>query len=213
MLIDALPRRRARADGAGRPRHAPEPPPAAAALSRMALEVLAAAERRTHASDAVPGPLLIPAGDDFEVRAALTDERPPLVTMHWSPPVLCIGGPPGAGKITVGANVGAPHGLAPGHDSYVERRRSTDRGRERSRVSMDRPPAAATAIRAARSSAARSSSRTSRNSATAPPVIAEGTVIPRPRISIVQHATPDVARAALRGPLTAACTPTRSGSR
>ncbi|HEY6890670.1 MAG TPA: glucosyl-3-phosphoglycerate synthase [Solirubrobacter sp.] len=53
-----------------------------AALSRMALEVLAAAERRTHASDAVPGPLLTPVGDDFEVRAALTDERPPLVTMH-----------------------------------------------------------------------------------------------------------------------------------
>jgi glucosyl-3-phosphoglycerate synthase len=52
------------------------------ALSRMALEVLAAAEQRTHASDAVPGPLLVPIGDDFEVRAALTDERPPLVTMH-----------------------------------------------------------------------------------------------------------------------------------
>jgi glucosyl-3-phosphoglycerate synthase len=49
-----------------------------AALSRMALEVLAAAERRTHATDAVPAPLLIPAGDDFEFRAALTDERPPL---------------------------------------------------------------------------------------------------------------------------------------
>jgi glucosyl-3-phosphoglycerate synthase len=49
-----------------------------AALSRMALEVLAAAERRTHRSDAVPGPLLIPTGADFEVRAALTDERPPL---------------------------------------------------------------------------------------------------------------------------------------
>ncbi|MDA0162586.1 glucosyl-3-phosphoglycerate synthase [Solirubrobacter ginsenosidimutans] len=52
------------------------------ALSRMALEVLAAAERRTHATDAVPGPLLVPTADDFEVRAALTDERPPLVTMH-----------------------------------------------------------------------------------------------------------------------------------
>jgi glycosyltransferase involved in cell wall biosynthesis len=51
------------------------------ALSRMALEVLAAAERRTHTTDAVPGPLLIPAGDDFEVRAALTDERSPLVTL------------------------------------------------------------------------------------------------------------------------------------
>ena len=49
-----------------------------AALSRMALEVLAAAERRTHTSDAVPGPLLIPTDGDFEVRAARTDERPPL---------------------------------------------------------------------------------------------------------------------------------------
>jgi glucosyl-3-phosphoglycerate synthase len=49
-----------------------------ASLSRMALEVLAAAERRTHSSDAVPGPLLIPTEHDFEVRAALTDERPPL---------------------------------------------------------------------------------------------------------------------------------------
>ena len=29
----------------------------------------------------VPGPLLVPVGEDFEVRAALTDERPPLATM------------------------------------------------------------------------------------------------------------------------------------
>ena len=46
----------------------------------MALEVLAAAERRTHAGNAAPGPLLVPVGDDFEVRAALTDERPPTIT-------------------------------------------------------------------------------------------------------------------------------------
>ena len=51
------------------------------ALSRMALEVLAAAERRTHTTDAVPGPLLIPTEHDFEVRAALTDERPPLAEL------------------------------------------------------------------------------------------------------------------------------------
>jgi len=52
------------------------------ALSRMALEVLAAAERRTHTTDAVPGPLLIPAGNDFEVRAAVADERPPLAGLR-----------------------------------------------------------------------------------------------------------------------------------
>ncbi len=52
-----------------------------AALSRMALEVLAAAERRTHVTDAVPGPLLVPQGDGFEVRAALTEERPALAEL------------------------------------------------------------------------------------------------------------------------------------
>ena len=47
-------------------------------LSKMALEVLTAAERRTHgASD--PGKLLIPTPDDFDVRAVLTEEHPPLV--------------------------------------------------------------------------------------------------------------------------------------
>ena len=46
-------------------------------LSKMALEVLTAAERRVHgASD--PGKLLIPTLDDFEARAALTEEHPPL---------------------------------------------------------------------------------------------------------------------------------------
>jgi hypothetical protein len=46
----------------------------------MALEVLAAGERRAHGgSDAVPGPLLVPDGEDFEARATLTDERPPLM--------------------------------------------------------------------------------------------------------------------------------------
>jgi glucosyl-3-phosphoglycerate synthase len=44
------------------------------ALSRMALEVLAAAERRTHASGAVPGPLILPDGETLATR---TDERPP----------------------------------------------------------------------------------------------------------------------------------------
>jgi glycosyltransferase involved in cell wall biosynthesis len=78
MLIDVLRtaglERMAQVDlGTRQNRHQP-----LAALSRMALEVLAAAERRTHASDAVPGPLLFPNGADFEVRAALTDERPPL---------------------------------------------------------------------------------------------------------------------------------------
>ena len=47
-------------------------------LSRMALEVLAAAERRTHGAETEAGPLLVPIGADFEVRAALTEERPPL---------------------------------------------------------------------------------------------------------------------------------------
>jgi glucosyl-3-phosphoglycerate synthase len=50
-----------------------------ASLSRMALEVLVAAEKRTHGEDiGVPGPLLIPTPDDFEARTAFTDERPPL---------------------------------------------------------------------------------------------------------------------------------------
>ena len=44
------------------------------ALSRMALEVLAAAEARAH-GPVTPGPLLLPNG---ELRAALTDERPEL---------------------------------------------------------------------------------------------------------------------------------------
>jgi glycosyltransferase involved in cell wall biosynthesis len=48
------------------------------ALSRMALEVLAAAERRTHPGHAVPGPLVVPAGDGFDTLATRTDERPPL---------------------------------------------------------------------------------------------------------------------------------------
>ncbi|WP_169542302.1 glucosyl-3-phosphoglycerate synthase [Solirubrobacter soli] len=45
------------------------------ALSRMAFEVLAAAERRTHSSTAVPGPLVLPDGETLTTR---TDERPPL---------------------------------------------------------------------------------------------------------------------------------------
>jgi len=44
------------------------------ALSRMALEVLTAAERRVH-GDVTPGPLILATG---ETRATLTDERPPL---------------------------------------------------------------------------------------------------------------------------------------
>jgi hypothetical protein len=50
------------------------------ALSRMALEVLAAAERRTHvaAADAAPGPLIVPDRGGFETLATRTDERPPL---------------------------------------------------------------------------------------------------------------------------------------
>jgi glycosyltransferase involved in cell wall biosynthesis len=51
-------------------------------LSRMALEVLTAAERRAHGDQAIaeaaPGPLLIRAGGDFELSHALVDERPPL---------------------------------------------------------------------------------------------------------------------------------------
>ena len=77
MLIDVLRavglERMAQVDlGTRQNRHQP-----LADLSRMALEVLAAAERRTH-GDVVPGPLLVPKDDEFEVRAALTDERPPL---------------------------------------------------------------------------------------------------------------------------------------
>ena len=50
------------------------------ALSAMALEVLAAAERRVHGdrSSGRPGPLLVPRGSDFEVRSVVLDERPPL---------------------------------------------------------------------------------------------------------------------------------------
>ncbi len=45
-------------------------------LSRMALEVLTAAERRTH-GEVTPGALLMPTSDDFELQAPLTEERPP----------------------------------------------------------------------------------------------------------------------------------------
>ena len=47
-------------------------------LSKMALEVLTAAERRTHGTSD-PGKLLIPTPDDFDVQAVLTEEHPPLV--------------------------------------------------------------------------------------------------------------------------------------
>ena len=47
----------------------------------MALEVMTAAERRIHATDAGPGPAVVPAEHDFEVRAAITDERPPLAEL------------------------------------------------------------------------------------------------------------------------------------
>ena len=83
MLIDALRavglERLAQVDlGTRQNRHQP-----LADLSRMALEVLTAAERRVHGAavvdGAAPGPLLVRAGADFEVRAAAVDERPPLV--------------------------------------------------------------------------------------------------------------------------------------
>ena len=45
-------------------------------LSKMALEVLTAAERRTH-GEVTPGALLIPTPDDFELEPPLTEERPP----------------------------------------------------------------------------------------------------------------------------------------
>jgi glucosyl-3-phosphoglycerate synthase len=52
-------------------------------LSAMALAVITAAERRVHGEEAIaaaaPGPLLVPCGTDFETRAVITDERPPLV--------------------------------------------------------------------------------------------------------------------------------------
>ena len=51
-------------------------------LGAMALAVIAAAERRIHGAErveaAAPGPLLVPAGDRFEVRSVVVDERPPL---------------------------------------------------------------------------------------------------------------------------------------
>lgn len=47
-----------------------------AELSKMALEVLTAAERRTH-GEVTPGALLIPTPDDFELKPPLTEERPP----------------------------------------------------------------------------------------------------------------------------------------
>jgi glycosyltransferase involved in cell wall biosynthesis len=50
-------------------------------LGAMALAVMAAAERRIHGPEridaAAPGPLLVPAGDDFEQRSLVVDERPP----------------------------------------------------------------------------------------------------------------------------------------
>ena len=45
-------------------------------LSKMALEVLTAAERRTH-GEVTPGALLVPTSDDFELKTPLTEERPP----------------------------------------------------------------------------------------------------------------------------------------
>lgn len=45
-------------------------------LSKMALEVLTAAERRTH-GEVTPGALLVPTETDFDLKAPLTEERPP----------------------------------------------------------------------------------------------------------------------------------------
>ncbi len=57
-------------------------------LSAMALSVLAAAERRVHGAASIdaaaPGPLLVPAGDDFETRSVIVDERPPLAELARS---------------------------------------------------------------------------------------------------------------------------------
>ena len=54
----------------------------------MALSVLAAAERRIHGAASIdaaaPGPLLVPAGDDFETRSVIVDERPPLAELARS---------------------------------------------------------------------------------------------------------------------------------
>jgi hypothetical protein len=74
MLIDVLRtvglERMAQVDlGTRQNRHQP-----LADLSRMALEVLSAAERRVH-GPVTPGPLILPNG---EPRAALIDERPPM---------------------------------------------------------------------------------------------------------------------------------------
>jgi glucosyl-3-phosphoglycerate synthase len=82
MLIDALQEsgleRMAQVDlGTRQNRHQPLKD-----LSRMALEVLTAAERRAHGdraiAEAAPGPLLVRAGADFELSHALVDERQPL---------------------------------------------------------------------------------------------------------------------------------------
>jgi hypothetical protein len=77
MLIDASRavglERMAQVDlGTRQNRHQP-----LADLSKMALEVLTAAERRTHGASH-PGKLLIPTPGDFDARAVLTDEHPPL---------------------------------------------------------------------------------------------------------------------------------------
>ncbi|MGI8563867.1 MAG: glucosyl-3-phosphoglycerate synthase, partial [Candidatus Dormibacter sp.] len=54
-------------------------------LSAMALAVLVAAERRIHGTEridaAAPGPLLVPAGGELEVRSVVLDERPPLAQL------------------------------------------------------------------------------------------------------------------------------------
>jgi glucosyl-3-phosphoglycerate synthase len=86
MLIDTLAavglERMAEVDlGTRQNRHQP-----LADLSAMALAVLTAAERRVHGEEAVaaaaPGPLLVPRDGDLEMRAILTDERPPLITLR-----------------------------------------------------------------------------------------------------------------------------------
>jgi hypothetical protein len=51
----------------------------------MALAVITAAERRVHGEQsiaaAVPGPLWLPHGPDFETRNVITDERPALARL------------------------------------------------------------------------------------------------------------------------------------